>query len=307
VKILVTGASGFIGGHIVDALAVNLQAKILATGRSDTGRFRKHSNVIYFTHDLREELPQQECDVCIHCAGLADDHATREEYTVNNVIATRNIISAVRQCGLFVFISSASVYNFGNGQVKREDDADINSPTSLYGKSKFQAEVLVRDSGIPSLYILRPRAVYGPGDRVLLPRILGMIRKEKMMVPSTLAKRTSLTNILNLCDAVGMAIGHAKHGVHIYNIADKRDYDLKTVLGEILKKKTGRSAFIEIPTSILRALSLLSPLLGRNARVTSQSLDYITQDSVMSIANAESELNYVGQHEFHDTIDQLIG
>jgi nucleoside-diphosphate-sugar epimerase len=306
-KILVTGASGFIGGRLANALSAGKDAEIVATGRSATDRFENISNIRYFTHDLSEELPQQACDVCIHCAGLADDRATWKQYEAGNVVATRNVLTAVKHCKVLVFISSASVYDFSDGNDRLEEDATADSSLSMYGRSKYEAEMIVRNSGIPSVYILRPRAVYGNGDRVLLPRILGMIRKGRMMVPRTLSKRTSLTNIGNLCEAVQKAILQAKPGVHVFNIADKKEYDLKQVLGEILERKTGKRVFVEIPTGVLRALSLLSPLLGRNAKVTSQSLDYITQNSVMSIEKAERALNYRGEHEFFSTIDRLIG
>ena len=118
-RILVTGASGFIGGRIAEALTANLHATITATGRSSTDRFEKTTGITYFTHDLTAGLPEQSCDACIHCAGLADDRATWEQYVANNLVATRNVLDAVKKCRVFVFISSASVYDFSVGADKR--------------------------------------------------------------------------------------------------------------------------------------------------------------------------------------------
>ena len=132
-----------------------------------------------------------------------------------------------------------------------------------------------------------------------------MIRNGRMIVPRTLSKRTSLTNIDNLCEAVQKSLLQARPGVHTFNITDKKEYDLKNVLGDILELKTGKRDFVEIPTGMLRGLSLFAPLLGKHARVTSQSLDYITQNSVMKITMAERELNYTGQADFHAALKHL--
>jgi nucleoside-diphosphate-sugar epimerase len=130
-KILVTGASGFIGGNLVEMLAADEQNDILATGRSLTNKFDPYPNVTYFQQDLSVAVPDQNCDVCIHCAGLADDRSSIEQFITHNVKATENLLHAVRHCKVLIFISSASVYDFADGKVKFEEDAHM-STTFLY-------------------------------------------------------------------------------------------------------------------------------------------------------------------------------
>lgn len=304
-KILVTGASGFIGGKIVENLAKNTDYDVLATGRSSTAKFGHYPNVTYFTQDLKNTLPFLSCDVCIHCAGLADDRSTNEQLIANNVRATENLLTALQHCNLLIFISSASVYDFSDGVPKREEDVDMHIPLSSYGKSKIVAEKLVIDSAIKSVYILRPRAVYGPGDRVLLPRILRLIKGGSMIIPANLTSRTSLTHIENLYEAVLKSISLSNPGTHIFNIADKEIYDLNAVFSEILIRKLSKKSFIRIPITMMKFIVFINSVLGGKGQLTKQSYKYITEYSQLSIEKAQTQLNYIGSHEFSKSIDDL--
>jgi nucleoside-diphosphate-sugar epimerase len=304
-KILVTGASGFIGGNLVELLAADPRNGIVATGRSFTNKFDPYPNVAYFQQDLSVAVPDQSCDVCIHCAGLADDRSSIEQFITHNVKATENLLHAVRHCKVMIFISSASVYDFADGKVKFEEDAHMSDQISLYGQSKLLAEEAIGASGIRSVYILRPRAVYGRGDRVLLPRILGTIRNQKMILPAGLSSKASLTHIGNLGEIVMKCLAESSPGVHVFNIADKVIYDLKTVFGEILRRKSGRKTFIFIPMQIVSFFVNIGSYLGIRGKLSKQALRYIIEDSVISVEKAEKLLGYIGQHEFYTSVDQL--
>ncbi|HSI77174.1 MAG TPA: NAD(P)-dependent oxidoreductase [Lunatimonas sp.] len=304
-KILVTGASGFIGGKIVDNLAKDNRYEILATGRSHTDRFKHHTNVTYLQQDLKNNLPNLYCDVCIHCAGLADDRSTFEQLISHNVSTTENLLLALQNCNLLIFISSASVYDFSDGKPRKEEDVDLSFPLSSYGKSKIVAENMVVNSTIKSIYILRPRAVYGPGDRVLLPRILRLIKANKMIVPANLTSKASLTHIENLYEAVTKSISQAKSGTHIFNIADNMVYDLNAVFSEILIKKVSKKSFIRIPARVMKSIVFINNILGIKGYLNEQSYKYIVEHSQLSIEKAEKQLNYTGKQEFYKSIDQL--
>ncbi|MHA4739511.1 NAD-dependent epimerase/dehydratase family protein [Dyadobacter sp. MSC1_007] len=304
-KILVTGASGFIGSSIVEVLASDGHHEIWATGRSFTNKFDPYPNVTYFQQDLTVGIPDQVCDACIHCAGLADDKSSREQFINHNVKATENLLHAVRNCKLLIFISSASVYNFADGTMKFEHDVHPDNQISLYGQSKLLAEKAVRESGIKSVYILRPRAVYGRGDRVLLPRILGLIKRNVMILPGKLSSKASMIYIGNLCEMVVKCMAQSAPGLHIFNVADKITYDLRTVFGEILERKTGKKTFIVIPMPIVAFYVHIGSFLGFKGTLTKQSLKYITEDSVIGVEKAERLLDYTGQYEFYTSVDQL--
>jgi len=304
-RILVTGASGFIGGRIVEMLAKNQTYQILATGRSPTSKFIPLKNVTYFEQDLNEEIQHLTCEVCIHCAGLADDRSTQKELILNNVLATENLLTAVQHCNLFIYISSSSVYDFSDGKPKCEDDTIDNKCISPYGRSKLEAESIVSNSNIKSIYILRPRAVYGEGDRVLLPRILRLIKWNRMFIPGNLSNRSSLTHIENLCEAVEKSLLLALTGVHIYNIADKVDYNLNVVFREIMIRKSRSAYMIKIPEGLIKFLILTNKALGIKGQISSQSYKYISEPSQLNIDKAVEQLNYRGNRDFFESLDQL--
>ena len=304
-KILVTGASGFIGGNITEYLAGNPHNHILATGRSLTTRFSQYSNVTYIPMDLSNPVAPLACDVCIHCAGLATDNSNKRQLTLHNVQATSNLLAALNNCPLLIFISSSSVYDFSDQHIKTEEDTLINGKFSCYGKSKLQAEALVQSSGIQSVYILRPRAVYGKGDKLLLPRITRLIKHERIFVPGALKAVCSLTHIFNLCEAVKQTIVHSAAGVHIYNIADKNVYELKSVFGEIAVKKCGNRRFVHLPLFLIRVYIIISGAWSNRKIISFQSLKYITENSILSIKKAQEEINYTGGYGFFESLHQL--
>ncbi len=302
--ILVTGASGFIGGKIAASLAMqDPKNHIIATGRSHTEKFQGYPNITYQSIDLSKKPPTIVCDICIHCAGLADDNSTKRQFELNNEIATKHLIGALKQCQLLIYISSASVYDFSDSKIKTEEDTGNPLKLSLYGNSKLKSEAIVSASRIPSIYILRPRAVYGNGDRVLLPRILKLIRKNKMVIPKSTSSNSSLTHIDNLLETILVCIQKSKNGIHHYNVSDKRLYSIKDVFSKVLFQQYGTTEFIEIPNSILRLILILKRVLGLNIPLSKQSLDYLTQNAVVNIRKLESELNYHGKHHFMEFIE----
>jgi nucleoside-diphosphate-sugar epimerase len=304
-RILVTGASGFIGGYVVRQFANNLSCSIMAIGRSYTSQFEKLKNVEYLQFNLADRFSDLYCDICIHCAGLVDDSATKKDFEVNNVKATRLLLRSLKNCGVFIYISSSSVYDFCDEKVKSESDARINSNISFYGISKLKAEELIRKSNIPSIYILRPRAVYGSGDRVLLPRILKLIGRRAIFAIGSFQVKTSLTHIHNLFEAIQKSLIKSERGIHVFNISDDYVYNLKDVFGEIAYFMYGHRNFIYIPIWFVKIIVLISSVFKLRPTVTDQSLKYLTQHSVLSIYNAKEKLNYKGSFNFFDSISQL--
>jgi nucleoside-diphosphate-sugar epimerase len=301
VNILITGATGFIGGDIAMHLARNADFKIVATGRSATERFQAPENVEFIRADLLRNVPEGKFDTCIHCAGLADDRAGEEEFLLQNVEVTRLLIKSLRGCNNFIFISSSSVYNFSDGNVKSEIDTAVNPGLSFYGKSKLLAEEIVKLSGINSVYILRPRAVYGTNDRLLMPRILRLLKGRFFVIPGDLNVKASLTHIDNLTEAVEQAVSAAKPGLHIYNIADRRSYVLRDIFRQIGYKKISRPVrFLEIPVAVINMVLFAQKSFGFKSQINRQAIDYLTYDSVIDPGSSVSELGIECKFDFYN-------
>ncbi|MDW3192851.1 MAG: NAD(P)-dependent oxidoreductase [Cytophagales bacterium] len=304
-KILITGASGFIGGYLAEQLAGNPEFQILATGRSVCRRFDDLTNVTYFRLDLSVICSEKiECDICIHAAGLADDQSSEAELMRANVDTVNNLAESISNCQCMIHISSSSVYDYSDGQVKSETDATLDKRLSDYGKSKLLSEQVMAKVGIQRIYILRPRAVYGPGDRTLLPRIQKLVRGSFMIAPGTLHFESSLTHVRQLLDASLLCMDQSKKGLHVYNIADDRTYLLEEVFSEIAFHQAGHRKLKHIPASLIEKIIALKEWLGIRVGVSRQSFDYLNQHSVLSIEKAKTELGYAPKTSFFDSISE---
>jgi nucleoside-diphosphate-sugar epimerase len=305
-RILVTGASGFIGGDVVVNLAEQNVYSVIATGRTETSKFDLLPNVNYLKLDLARDDYKIECDACIHCAGLADDRSTDSELYYSNVLTLNNLLLSIKNCKIFIFISSSSVYNFIDNKIKTEMDAQFHQQLSPYGKSKLEAENIVLASGINNLYILRPRAVYGKNDRVLLPRILKLVKSKYMFIPGKLNVRTTLTHIDNITSAIGCILNSKKSGNHVYNIGDDETYNLKSIFAAIGEKKIGsQPVFISIPYALLLILSKLSVFLKIKTNFSQQSLQYMSNDSVLDMSKIKKDFPLVRKKYFYNSLKDL--
>ena len=176
-KLLITGASGFVGGRFLQRFRDTPGLELLGIGR------RPLVDPAYRSIDLSRPFALDfRPDVVIHAAALSSPFAPRREYLRHNVEATRHVIDWCRANGLpkLVYISSSSVHYQPHDQLGiREDDAIGPRFANTYAETKAAGEVLVRD--YPGAWtILRPRAVFGPGDTVLFPRLLAAAARGKL-------------------------------------------------------------------------------------------------------------------------------
>ncbi len=171
-RILVTGISGFLGSWLGPELrkrgwhVTGVSRSVPGEGRCD--HFIQHDLAQPFAPDVPA------FDVIVHGAALASPWAHPRDYQSSNVDAVRNIINfAIRQPPRrFIFISTSAVhYTFADQLGLKSTDPLPAIAINEYARTKRLGEDMVNASGLPAT-ILRPRAVFGPGDTVVFPRIL---------------------------------------------------------------------------------------------------------------------------------------
>jgi nucleoside-diphosphate-sugar epimerase len=173
-RVLVTGASGFVGGSFMRRFAARKDVELYGIGRR-TADFANYAQI-----DLAEDfdIPISP-DVVIHAAARASPWGSREEYLRQNVRATQNVVRFCERRGnpKLIYLSSSSVFyreehQFGLTESSPIGPAFINE----YAATKYAGE-RVLDGYAGHRLVLRPRAVFGPGDTVLFPRILRAARQ----------------------------------------------------------------------------------------------------------------------------------
>lgn len=283
-RVGVTGASGFIGGAVATALAARGHA-VTGFGRTPRGW-----DGPYEQWDITQGSHGGRFDAVVHSAALADDWAPIGAAMLANRIGTRNVVASFPGARI-VHLSTSSVYDAFTPNVHvREDAAPVTRFLSTYAESKSAAEAELG----PDAVILRPHAVYGPGDTTLLPRILAGIRGSRLVLPEGAAVSHTLTHIDNLVDAVELSLtGPAG----VYNIGDDTDVLLSAVLTEFLHRR-GRPdvALTSIPYraafTAAAGLERLHRVIGGRPRITRYAVSQLGLERTLDLTAARERLGY---------------
>lgn len=180
-RILLTGSNGFVGGDLASFLA-RRGHEVIGLGRSPEPAGRVDH---YLRHDLGEPLRWEgEVDAVVHCAALAAPWAPPAAFERANVAGTRHVVDWCRRHGRphLVYVSSSSVLYRDEDQLGLTEDSPIPPDAeqiNVYSRTKREGERLV-EAYEGDFAILRPRAVFGPGDRVLFPRVLRAARAGRL-------------------------------------------------------------------------------------------------------------------------------
>lgn len=307
-KIVVTGATGFVGATLVRQLT-KAGHTVLATGRRRTPPPNLLEYAEYRPADITRPMPLFRADACIHAAALASDTATSDRLYAANIEGTRHVVRAARNCSHFVQISSSSVYRFGT-KAAGEHEAIPDQLLSPYGLSKLLAEkvVLSERGSYGHTLVLRPRAIYGVGDRVLLPRLLKLLRKNTIVCPVERATRTSLTHVDNLAQATRLFLEQRPcPSLQIFNIADEPVYSLREVLIELLSALSDNVLTVrQVPAGWLKLLVNLYEYLPLKTSLTRFSLESLTQSALLDTSAIRGGLGFASRYTFSTTLPVLV-
>jgi nucleoside-diphosphate-sugar epimerase len=307
VKIFITGATGFVGANLVRYFA-GLGHEVIASGRCPSPPLLLKKYAAYVPWDLSNGQISIKADMAVHVAGLAADAGKWDAYASANITGSRNFIKSAADCEKLVVISSSSVYSFNNGPAT-ESDAIVTDALPFYGRSKYLAEeeVLKHCGRDQQVLIFRPRAVYGVGDRVLLPKLMSLEKAGVIISPLRKGVKTSLTHISNLQEAIRL-FSRLKMdpGAIRLNIADEPQYALASVLSNLFFVYYGRKLpVIPVSPALIRPLVSLNSAYMFHKTLTPMMFDTITNDSVLDISKAKELLQYKPVTDFNAAIGEI--
>lgn len=295
-RVAVTGASGFVGGAVCRELAAR-GARVYAYGRRDTVAPEHVGKAPYRSWDLRSgpltDAPR--VDVVVHCAGTVTDWGPIGEFFAVNLDGTKNVLASFPGTR-FVHVSTASVYDPEKPTVMAtEDQAPVRRYVNAYGASKAAAERAVMNSGVESV-ILRPHAVYGPGDTTLLPRVLSSLRGPALIAVGTGRQLVGLTGVGNLVQACLLACETDVTGV--YNVTDAEPLELDTALAMILEERgiTARRVYLPLRPMLPVAAAVEGAFLLAGSRrppsLTRYALGHLAVERTLDLSAARRFLGY---------------
>src|SRR5262245_55178719 len=242
-RYLITGATGFVGGHLAEACARKEHTvSAIVRPTSDVGELEKLGAILYRGDLTDPNLVRQavtEADVIIHCAAKVGDWGPVDEYRKVNVEGLRGLLEACKSQGLFprfIHMSSLGVYATRHHHGTDETEALPRRHGDGYSQSKVEAEQLAlqysKEWDIP-VVILRPGFVYGPRDKTVMPRIIDALRHNRLRYPGGGDAAMNLIFIDNLVDAVFLAVDSEKAVGQVYNLTDGELVSKRQFIGAI--------------------------------------------------------------------------
>lgn len=296
-KALVTGATGFIGGHLVEALLSRKdEAYVLVRPESRTGG-PNQSAAVPVKGDYRDPASLSRAvsgmDVVFHVGGLitAPDDETYDEA---NVLTTRALISAcaggVPALKRFVFVSSISATGPSPAGTVLDESAPLR-PVSGYGRSKARAEEIVGSfSGRVPWTILRPPNVLGPRQKELLTSISLIGKRIKPMIGNG-KPQTSVVSVWDVVRALILLAEHPGAVGRTYFVTSGRPYAWREITDAVASELGVRRVYLPVPYPVQWAVGAVSeaaaglrhkvPLLTRETVAASRKFNWIYDDSLI--------------------------
>lgn len=324
-KALVTGASGFLGGHLAEGAAkAGDEVRVLVREGSDIGHLRAVPGIEVARGDLSDADSLRSAvrgvDVVHHSAARVVGYGSRAQFVETNVRGTARLMAAAQSAGVgrFVFISSPSaLMGWDEG-----DRFDIDESTpypdrwlNLYSETKAQAERLVLAANRPGFttVALRPRGIWGPRDRSgFLPRLVARMADGRL--PDLSGGKPVLASLCHCDNAVAASLLAAAApagtvGGRPYFITDGERTDLWAFLTRLAELFDVRPPTRRVPPPVRDALVAVLELVWRLPALAERrepplnrySAALLTRSATYTTAAAERDLGYV------PVLDQATG
>ncbi|WP_225555054.1 NAD-dependent epimerase/dehydratase family protein [Sphingobacterium bovistauri] len=277
-KVFVTGASGFVGSHLVEA-AKNLGWEVHAAVRSSSKIEDIKAFVDKFIHpdfgnveELKQLFLQEKYDFIIHAAALTKSKSEEQMLRVN-VEMTQNLMQAAFSEGVslkrFVYVSSLAAIGPIAYDAKQDISEDTDySPLTVYGRSKKASELNIKSRfGDKPISVFRPTAVYGPREKDLFI-LFDTLNKGLDPYIGANPQKLSFIYVKDLVDVLLKGCEMPQEGLEFYNISDGQVYS-KYAMADIFRKTFGKRALrLHLPYRIVSFVARLSQILYTNSSKT---------------------------------------
>lgn len=284
-KILITGASGFIGSFIVEE-ALRRGFETWAAMRKSSSKAYLQDERIHFIElnlnskeQLVEQLKGKDFDYVVHAAGVtkclnkADFHRINTEGTKNLVEALLEVKMPLKR---FVFVSSLSVFGAIKERMPYDEirESDTPQPNTAYGRSKLAAEQYLDSVGSRLPYIiLRPTGVYGPREKDYFI-MAKSIKQHSDFAVGYQRQDITFVYVTDVVQAIFLALEKGENG-RKYFLSDGEVYQ-STTFSDLIHEELGRPWWIRItaPVWVLRIVTFFGEYVGRiTGKVTALNND----------------------------------
>jgi len=316
-RILVTGARGFVGTPLVQAL-LKKGYLVRATSRTSTedSNDNGHDSVEHYRFDLVDDNPDYEglledVDVVVHLA--AKVHAVDKsgdnvsDYNKINTIGTERLAKAASANGIkrFIFLSSIKVNGERNlsdnkGKIPAFNEGDDPCPQESYAKSKLGAEDAIRKICHESkmdFIILRPTLVYGPGVRANFLSLINAVNKNYPLPLASIKNKRSLLYVGNLIHAIMLSVSYPEKANRIFLVSDT-DISMPELVRKIASLLGKRALLFYFPVKWLKALGSFT---GKRPMI-----DRLTDSLLADTRSLRKVLKWEPLYSFNEGIQETL-
>jgi len=305
-RVFVTGATGFVGSHVAQAL-VDRGDEVVALVRARESWLGEIPGVKRARGDVLDAYSLAEAfsspfDLVVHCAGLTSAPRNMDYYRVN-ALGTYNLVRALEKApwrpGLVVYISSLAAA--GPGEVNEECE---ERPLTPYGESKLYGEYFVVDSGLPCL-VLRPPVIFGPRDTDVL-QFFKLVKRG--WAPAFFRKkRLSLVYVRTLVEALLFLLERGAQGTYFVADGTFSWWEVAERVSRIVGKKLRP---FPLPQGFLVSVAGVSQfyrcLTGRPVLLSKEKVQEMRQDAWVCETSRLSSMGFVPSLSLDEALRETL-
>lgn len=318
---LVSGASGFLGGRLVDhLLKAGHRVRALVRESSDLRHLpRKGIEIIRGDlsdpDSLKRAVEGQE--IVFHTAGKVSDWGRREEFFRVNTEGTARLLKACRQASVrrIVHLSSLTVLGLPrDGAPVNEETPPARPSRDAYSSSKLAAEEIIRQAVVhdgQDVVIVRPGVIWGRGDLTIIPRLAALLKRRRMVYIGRGDNVLALSQVDNLCSGLMLAAAAPSACGQIYHITDGEEITARQAIDALAAALGVPRPRFSLPYCCLYGGAWLMECAARLAGssqpppLTRYGVRLVACDSRYGIEKARTELGYHPVKRFEEGMAEL--
>ncbi len=320
-RIFVTGGSGFVGGRLIERLvAGGIEVRALARSESSAERVAA-AGARPVGGDLSDEAALAEgmagCGLVVHAAAKIDQWGRREEFAEVNIRGTERVVEAARGASVdrLVFVGTEAVCADGSPMVEvDESEPYAEFPVSLYAWSKREAEraVLAADPAHLEAVVVRPRFVWGAGDRSLLPGFVDAVERGRFAWIGGGRHRTSTCHVDNAVEGLIRGAAYGEPG-EVYFVTDRQPVEFREFVTELLATREVVPPDRELPRWLARWSAVVAEGVWRLFRldgtppVTRTAADLLGVEVTIDDSKAAERLGYAPVTSRAEGLEEMRG
>lgn len=294
-KVLVTGATGFLGKYLVQQL-VEQGYQVYALGRNElVGQALSEHGAVFCKGDFTDKYGCAKffkgMDYVIHAGALSTVWGKWDDFKNTNVIGTRNVCALCRKFGVkrLVYVSSPSIYS---GKCDRfnikEEEYDPKNQLNYYIHSKILAEKILRSYEERGLYTvtIRPRGLIGVGDTSLIPRILKANDKIGIPLFNGGHNYVDITCVENVAHACILALSANDISGESFNITNGEPMEFKKILLMFLDSIDKKPHYLKLPFELVYGIASFLEAVYRNFKLEGEPA--LTRYTVCTLAFSQT-------------------